>query len=61
MHPQLGFPMAPDWPYIEKMIMTSQFANITSSSNFVDVVLFVLPSLVTDPSFMSMSLLTLEL
>ena len=61
MHPQLGFPMAPDWPHIEKMIMTSQFANITSSSNFVDVVLFVLPSLVTDPSFMSISLLTLEL
>ena len=32
--------------------MTSQFSNMTSSLNFLDVVLFLLSSLVTGPSFM---------
>ena len=41
--------------------MKSQFADITSSSNFFDVVLFLLSSLVTGPSFMSISSLVLEL
>ena len=41
--------------------MKSQFADITSSSNFFDVVLFLLSSLVTGPSFMSISSLILEL
>ena len=31
--------------------MTSQFADMTSSPNFFDVVLFLLSSLVTGPSF----------
>ena len=31
--------------------MTSQFADITSSSNFLDVVMIVLLGLVTGPSF----------
>ena len=43
------------------MTMKSQFADITSSSNFFDVVLFLLSSLVTGPSFMSISSLVLEL
>ena len=41
--------------------MTSQFSDMTSTSNFFDVVLFLLSSLVTGPSFMSMSSLVLEL
>ena len=43
------------------MTMTSQFVDMTSSSIFFDVVLFLLSSLVTDPSFMSISSLVLEL
>ena len=43
------------------MTLTSQFSDMTSSSNFFDVVLFLLSSLVTGPSFMSMSSLVLEL
>ena len=36
--------------------MASPFANMTSSSNFFDIVVFLLSSLVTGPSFMSISL-----
>ena len=43
------------------MTMTSQFADMTSSSNFFEVVLFLLSSLVTGPSFMSISSLLLQL
>ena len=52
---------APNWPKIRKMTMTSQFSDMTSTSNFFDVVLFLLSSLVTGPSFMSISSLVLEL
>ena len=41
--------------------MASQFSKIKSSSNFFDVVLFLLSSLVTRPSFMPISSLALEL
>ena len=41
--------------------MTSKFANMMSSSNFFDVAMCLLSSLDTGPSFMSMSLLVLEL
>ena len=41
--------------------MTSQFSDMTSSSNFFDVVLFLLSILVTGPSFMSISPMVLEL
>ena len=41
--------------------MTSQFADMTSSSNFFEFFLFLLSILVTGPSFMSMSSLVLEL
>ena len=40
--------------------MTSQFLDMTSSSNVFDVVLFLLSSLVTCPSFMSILALVLE-
>ena len=43
------------------MTMTSQFAEMMSSSNFFDVALFLLSGLVTGPSFMSISSLVLEL
>ena len=45
--------IAPNWPEIGKMTMTSQFTDMMPSSNFFDVVLFLLSSLVTVPSFMS--------
>ena len=41
--------------------MTSRFSDMASSSNFFDVVLFLLSSLVTGTSFMSISSLFLEL
>ena len=43
------------------MTMTSQFADITSSSNFLEAVSFLLSNLVIVSSFMSMSSLVLEL
>ena len=42
------------------MTVTSQFFNMASSSKFLDVVLFLLSSLVTARSFMSISSLVLE-
>ena len=51
--PESGLQTAPNWPKIRKMTMTSQFSDMTSSSIFFDVVLFLLSSLVTGPSFMS--------
>ena len=50
-----------NWPEIRKMTMTSQFFNMTSSSNVFDVPLFLLSRLATGPSFMSISSLVLEL
>ena len=43
------------------MTMTSKFADMTSSSNCFDIFMFLLSSLVTGPSFMSISSLVLEL
>ena len=43
------------------MTMTPQFADMTSSGNFFDVVIFLLSGLVTGPTFMSISSLVLEL
>ena len=59
--PESGLRTAPNWPKIRKMTMTSQFSDMTSTSNFFDVVLFLLSSLVTGPSFMSITSLVLEL
>ena len=52
LHLESSFQIALNWPYIRKMTMTSQFSNMTSSSNFFDF---------TGPSFMSISWLVLEL
>ena len=59
--PESGLRTAPNWPKIRKMTMTSQFSDMTSSSIFFEVVLFLLSSLGTGPSFMSISSLVLEL
>ena len=61
MRPESGFQIAPNWLEIGKMTMTSQFFEMTLSSNFFDVVLFLLPSLVSGPSFMLISSLVQEL
>ena len=53
--------IAPNWPWIRKMTMVSQFADMTSSSNFFVVDFFDSSSLVTGPSFMSILPLVLEL
>ena len=59
--PEFCLRTAPNWPEIKKMTMTSQFSNMVSTSNFFDVVLFLLSSLITGPSFMSISSRVLEL
>ena len=51
---------APNWPEIQTMTMMSQFSDMTSTSNFFDVALLLLSSLVTDRGFMSVSSLALE-
>ena len=61
LRPESSFQIAPNWPKTKKMGMTSQLSDMTSSSNFFKVVLFFLSSLVTGPSFMSISSLVLEL
>ena len=61
MRLETGFRIAPNWPKMEKITMMSQFTNVTSWSNFFDVVLFLLSILVTCPNFMSISSLVLWL
>ena len=61
MPPESGFRIAPNWPWIGKMAMMSQFFGTMSQSSFIDVVLFFLSSLVAGPSFMSISSPVLEL
>ena len=61
MHPESVFQIAPNWPYIGKTTMTSQFADMTSSSIFLTLLLFLLSSLDNGPNFMSITLLVLEL
>ena len=55
------FQIVPNRPEIRKMIMTSQFNDMTSPSNVLKVGMFLLSSLATSPSFMSVSLLVLDL
>ena len=59
--PESGLRTSPNWSKIWKMTIPSEFCNMTSTSNFFDVALFLLSSLVTVPSFMSISSLVLEL
>ena len=60
MRLESSFQIAPNWPKIEKITMTSQFADKASLPNFLDVVLCLLSSLVTCPSFKSISSLSYE-
>ena len=55
MRPESGFRIAPKWRKIGKLTMRSQFANMTSSSNSFDVFWFLLSSLFTGPTLMSIS------
>ena len=55
LYPESGLRTAPNWPKIWKFTMTSQFSDMTSTSFLFDVVLFLLSSLVTGPSFMWIS------
>ena len=61
LRPESGLRTNPNWQTIRKMTRTSQYSDITLTSNFLDVVLFFLLSVVTCPSFMSISSLVLEL
>ena len=61
MRPESGFQISPNWPQNGKMVMTSQFSDMTLSSYFFDVFLFLLSSLVSGPGFMSISSLVQEL
>ena len=61
MRLESGFQIAPNWPEIGKMAMTSQFSDIMSPSIFFDVVLFLLSILVSGPSLMPISSLVQEL
>ena len=53
MRPESGFRMATNWPEIGKNTITSQFADMASSSRFYGVTMFLLSNLVTGPIFMS--------
>ena len=59
--PESDLRIAPNWLKIQKMTLTSQFFDRKSASDFFDVVLFLLSSLITGPRFMSISSLVLEL
>ena len=59
MHPKSSFQTASNRPQIGTRTMT-QIADRTLSSTLFDIVVFLLPNLVIDPSFMSTSLLVPE-
>ena len=61
MRPESGFRIAANSLKTRKMIITSQFADMTLSSMFFNVSMLLLSSLVTGSSFMSISLPVLEL
>ena len=55
MHLESGFWMAANWPQMEKKTKKSQFADMRTLPIFFDFDVFPLSSLVTGPSFMSIS------
>ena len=61
LFPESGLQTAPNLQKIRRMTMTSQFSDMTSTSNILNVVLFLLSSLVTGQSIISISSLVLEL
>ena len=60
MRLESGFRIATNWLSIEKITISSQFSDMTSFANFFSSILFAMSSLVTVPSFMSISSLVLE-
>ena len=58
---KIRLPDTPNWQQIKKIPMTSQFTDRTSSPNFFEVAVFLLSNSATPPSFMSISILVLEL
>ena len=61
LFPESGLQTAPNLQKIRRMTMTSQFSDMTSTSNILNVALFLLSSLVTGQSIISISSLVLEL
>ena len=61
MRPESGFRITANSLKTRKMIITSQFADMTLSLMFFNVSMLLLSSLVTGSSFMSISLPVLEL
>ena len=61
MRPESGFRIALNLIWIRKRSMIPQFSDMTSSSNLFDGAVFLLSNLVTGLSFMSISLMDLEL
>ena len=51
VHPDSELRITPKWPLSMKMIMIREFVNMTSSTNFFNVVLFYLPSFVSNFHF----------
>ena len=49
MSPEFGFWIAPNWSQIGKTTTTPQFIDLTSSSNFFHIALFLLSSFVAGP------------
>ena len=47
MHPKSGFQIAPNWPYIEKIAMASQFSDRRHRQIFLTLFFFLSSSLVT--------------
>ena len=61
MRPEYGIRrMAAHWPKW-KLIMTSRFVDIASTSDLFDLAYFILSNRVTGPGFLSISLLILQL
>ena len=44
MPPESGIRIAPNWPSIGKITMTSQFVEMTSLPDFFDIAMFLLSS-----------------
>ena len=61
MRTESGFRIALNWPQIRKLTMASQFSDMALLLKFFEVVLLPLSSLLSGPSFMSISSLVLEL
>ena len=61
IRPESGFRIVPNRMQIGKKAVTSQFLDITSSSNSFNIIFFLLSSVLSGPGFMSISSLVLGL